>query len=78
MASTSSERMITCEEALQVARLDAEKVYRDLSGFRIEISLESDGWHIDYRLKNPKLRGGGPHYVIHSTTGAIVTKRYEQ
>ena len=69
---------ISCEQALQVARLDAEKAYRDLSPYRIEITREPDGWHIDYELRNTRLHGGGPHYVIDATTGAIVSKRYEQ
>ena len=66
------------DQALHVARLDAEKVYGDLDGFRIMISLEADGWHIDYELKDPTLEGGGPHYVIDATSGNIVAKRYEQ
>jgi hypothetical protein len=66
------------EEALALARQDAEKVYRDLSSFRIEVVREADGWHVDYYLKNPRLHGGGPHYVIDSGTGAILHKHYEQ
>lgn len=69
---------ISCDDALKIVRVDAEKAYRDLSPFRIEISLEGDGWHIDFELKNPRLNGGGPHYVIDAQTGAIRTKRYEQ
>ena len=69
---------VSCDEALKIARLDAEKAYRELSRFRIELSLEHDGWHIDYALKNPRLNGGGPHYVIDAQTGAILAKRYEQ
>jgi hypothetical protein len=49
-----------------------------LSPYRIQLVLEDDGWHIDYELKNPKLKGGGPHYIIDAHTGAIVSKRYEQ
>lgn len=69
---------IACDEALRIARVDAEKAYRDLAPYRIEICLEYDGWHIDYALKNPHLNGGGPHYVIDAQTGAILSKRYEQ
>jgi hypothetical protein len=68
----------SADEALKVARLDAEEAYRDLSPYRIEISLEQDGWHIDYEFKNPRMQGGGPHYVIDRTSGAILRKRYEQ
>jgi hypothetical protein len=69
---------VSCDEALRIARADAEKIFRDLSKFFIKISLEPDGWHIDYALKNPRLNGGGPHYVIDAQTGAILSKRYEQ
>ena len=34
--------------------------------------------HVDYDLKPPTLKGGGPHYVIDETSGAILKKRYEQ
>jgi len=67
----------TCDEALHTARLDAENVYGDLDGYRISVVLEADGWQIDYELKDPNLDGGGPHYVINSSTGAIIFKRYE-
>ena len=69
---------ISCDQALRIAWVDAEKAYLDLSPFRIEISLEKDGWHIDYELINRRLNGGGPHYVIDPVNGAILAKRYEQ
>jgi hypothetical protein len=70
--------LCSSDQALQRARLDAEKAYGDLSLYRITILLESDGWHIDYDLKDSTLDGGGPHYVIDSASGNIVSKRYEQ
>lgn len=69
---------ITSDQALRVARLDAEQVYRDLSPYRVSVALEQDGWHVDYELKDPRLQGGGPHYVIDPGNGAIVAKQYEQ
>ena len=66
------------DQALRIARLDAEKSYRDLGLFRIQVVLETDGWHVDYELKNPNLNGGGPHYVINATSGRIQSKRYDQ
>ncbi len=69
---------LASDEALRIARADAERVYRELNLFRIEMTLEDDGWHIDYELKDASLNGGGPHYVIDSTTGVIVSKRYSQ
>ena len=69
---------IAGDQALTIAQADAIKVYRDLSIYRIQLVLEPDGWHIDYELRDPKMKGGGPHYVINAATGAIVSKRYEQ
>jgi uncharacterized membrane protein YkoI len=69
---------IPCEEALAIARKDAETAYRDLSGSRIIIERKADGWHIDYELSDVYIHGGRPHYIIDATTGAIVSKRYEQ
>jgi hypothetical protein len=66
------------DQALAIAQADAALVYRDLSPYRIQLVLEDDGWHVDYELKNPRLKGGGPHYVIDAQTGDIVSKRYEQ
>lgn len=69
---------ISHSQALIVAEADALAAYRDLSPYRVSLILEGDGWHVDYDLKNPRMKGGGPHYVIDATTGAILSKRYEQ
>jgi hypothetical protein len=77
-AGTSSGVVLSGGQALAVAQADAMRAYRDLSPYRIQLVLEDDGWHVDYELKNPRLKGGGPHYLIDATTGAILSKRYEQ
>ncbi len=69
---------LSCDQALKIAREDAEQVYRDLSRYDIRLALEADGWHVDYELKDTRARGGGPHYVIDPSGGKIVSKRYEQ
>jgi hypothetical protein len=66
------------DQILAIAQADASRVYRDLSAYRIQLVLEEDGWRVDYDLKDPRLKGGGPHYVIDAHTGVIVSKRYEQ
>lgn len=76
--ATAHAPTLASDEALRIARADAERVYRELDSFRIEITREADGWHIDYELKDPNLNGGGPHYVIDATSGRIVSKRYDQ
>lgn len=44
-----------CDEALAIAQADALQAYRDLSGYRIELALETDGWRINYQLKDLRL-----------------------
>ena len=56
--ATTTGQGVTCDEALRVARLDAEGAYRDLDLYRIEVTRESDGWHIDYELLDPRCAGG--------------------
>jgi hypothetical protein len=69
---------LPCDQVLAVAQSDAARVYKDLSPYRIQLVLENDGWHVDYDLKDPRVKGGGPHYIIDAQTGAIISKRYEQ
>jgi hypothetical protein len=71
-------KLLTSDEVLRIAREDAEKVYKDLTRFRISIVLEPDGWHVEYRGTKPFVAGGGPHYVIDPVTGAIISKKYYQ
>lgn len=78
MIETIEATMLSAERALGIAQVDATRMYRDLSLYRIRLELEADGWHIDYELKDAHLKGGGPHYVIDRVTGAIVSRRYEQ
>jgi hypothetical protein len=74
----SDKKHISSDKALKLARLDAEKAYRDLSAYRAIVSREPDGWHVDYELKDTNASGGGPHYIIDAATGRIISKRYEQ
>ena len=69
---------LTADQVLAIAQADGLRAYRDLSPYRIHLVLEDDGWHVDYELKDIRLHGGGPHYVIDARTGAIISKRYEQ
>jgi hypothetical protein len=69
---------LACDEILRIAHRDATAAYQDLSGFKISLVHESDGWHVDYDLTDPQLAGGGPHYVIDALSGQILWKQYEQ
>jgi len=70
---------ITSDQALRIARLDAERVYRDLSPYRASVVLEENGWHRNQGPAAPRGRpGGGPHYVIDPISGDILSRLYEQ
>jgi hypothetical protein len=78
IVSSTGAASLAGDQVLAIAQADAARKYRDLSPYRIQLVLEADGWHVDYDLKDPKLKGGGPHYIIDARSGDIVWKRYEQ
>jgi hypothetical protein len=69
---------LTVPDAFRIAHQDAQSVYGDLFGFKITLTPCSDSWQVDYDLMDATAVGGGPHYVIDSHTGAILSRRYEQ
>ena len=69
---------ITKEQALAIAKKDAEKEYGDLSYYEVSCTLKDEAWHIDYALIDKSLLGGGPHYIISATDGTFIDIRYEQ
>ena len=75
---TSGATTLAGDRILAIAQADASTVYQNLAAYRIHLVLESDGWHVDYELSDPRLKGGGPHYVLDAHTGEIISKRYEQ
>jgi len=77
-ASKRATEPISSDQALRIAREDAEKAYRDLSPYKITLFLEKERWYIDFDLKDTGIRGGGPHYIIDAGAGTIVWKVYEQ
>lgn len=78
MIESGSPPVIQREEALKIARMDAEKAYGDLSPYHVSITFEKDGWHVGYELRNPDQQGGGPRYIIDSATGEVISKKYSQ
>jgi hypothetical protein len=75
---TSGIGPLAADQALSIAQADATNAYRDLTKYHIHVVFEADGWHVDYELKNARMKGGGPHYVIDPASGHIVSKRYDQ
>jgi hypothetical protein len=69
---------IPASRALAEAETDALRAYGDLSPYRVQLHLDHDGWHVDYEINDPDAQGGGPHYLIDATTGAIRDKKYYQ
>src|SRR5262249_52891102 len=62
------------EEALAIVEADAVMA-RGLTRHKTRVVLEDDGWHVDYELKNTRMRA--VHYVLDALTGEIVSKRYD-
>ena len=69
---------ITKEDALRIAREDAERTYVDLSIYSVTAERDGDHWKVDYHLADPYTVGGGPHYVISAVTGEVLSRKYEQ
>jgi hypothetical protein len=79
MSTTVVRPTVSRQQAIAIAEADAAPVYGDdLLHLTLEVSLQDDGWHVDYELRKPRWAGGGPHYVIDATTGAILSKKYQQ
>jgi hypothetical protein len=78
MMATAIAPAITSDEALKIARLDAETKYRDLGRFRIEITFQDGAWHVAYHPSARASHGGGPHYIIDALSGEIRWKCYYQ
>ena len=74
----ASPKQLTADEILRIAREDAERAYKDLNRFKINLYLEPDGWHVEYHLTKQLVAGGGPYYLIDPVTGTIVSKKYYQ
>ena len=77
-ATASTTPVVSRQQAIAIAEADALPVYGDLTDLTLEVALHDDGWHVEYWVRKPRVAGGGPHYVIDATTGAIVSKKYYQ
>jgi len=71
---------LTSDEILKIARLDAEKAYRQLAAYVIHITLadEDSVWKVEYELKDKDMEGGGASYQIDPYSGEILSKKYYQ
>lgn len=80
MTATLSPPVLSCDRILSIAHADATSAYPDLTRHRVEIHLESDGWHVEYLFRGDGRfhTGGGPVYLIDAETGAILDKKYYQ
>ena len=78
MSVTTEPTVLTCDQILRIANGDAIVAYRDLTGYRIEMWLADDGWHVEYHVDPAHGQGGGPYYVIDPVDGSIKSKRYYQ
>ena len=80
MTTATAAPAMSRPHAIGIAEADALPMYGAyLHTLVLEMTLHDDGWHLKYSPRRQGFRtGGGPHYVIDATTGAIVTKKYYQ
>lgn len=70
--------MITKERAIEIAKKNAKDYYKDLSIYEINATFFDTVWHVDFELKDAKLDGGGPHYVISAKDGKVIDFKFYQ
>jgi hypothetical protein len=68
---------ISREEAVTIARKDADNAYGSSTTLSLTVCELSSVWRIIYSPRQG-LNGGGPEYVIDKTTGKILDKKYYQ
>jgi hypothetical protein len=78
MSTSVQPARLTSDQVLRIANEDAERMYGDLTDLKVSVRLHSDGWHVEYEPDDPRLQGGGPHYVINPYDGSITSKTYFQ
>lgn len=77
-SNKKNEFMITKEKAIEIANHNASLYYRDLSIYEMKVQLVDSNWKVDYELKDNKLDGGGPHYIISGKSGKIIESHFYQ
>ncbi len=65
------------ERAIAIATADASKVVR-LEECDASVFDEREFWHVAFALKNKKLNGGCPDYLIEKKTAQIVSRKFYQ
>ncbi|MCD4776184.1 MAG: hypothetical protein K8S15_09080 [Candidatus Aegiribacteria sp.] len=66
------------ERAIEIAKMDAANVYRDLSVYDVVVSEGEGVWIVRFVFSDKDMVGGGPEYEISMEDGAIVKKIYSQ
>lgn len=56
MAVEVTQPILAADQILTFAQSDAVRAYGDLSDYSVRLSLEDDGWHVDYDLRNPRTK----------------------
>jgi len=80
MTTVTATPVISRQQTVGIVEADALPMYGNcLHTLVLEMTLHGDGWHLVYSPKRQRYcTGGGPHYIIDATTGAIVSKKYYQ
>lgn len=68
---------IARQEAIEIARADAEEASENLSDCEPVATFDGTNWHVEYRLTTD-VDGGAPEYVIGGESGDILEQTYWQ
>ena len=66
------------EEAIEIAKHDADSAYGDISMYDIVIDTVGDRWKIDFVTNDSSKAIKGPHYLIAKLGGRFVMKHYDR
>ena len=72
--NNTMQQTISREEAIQIARKDAEGDYNPSFLENAAVTLEDDGWHVDLELVNMPYPHDILHYIIDAKNGGIISK----
>jgi hypothetical protein len=70
--------LISEKDAIQIATKDATKLWTTLDMFEMTVTELPGSWRVEFELRNKRLNGGGPSYVIDKETGKILSKIINQ
>lgn len=67
--------MITQQQAQKITQKDAQTALGDLEAYKVDVTLQFDGWHVDYILKGSETISA--QYVVDEDNGEVTSAKHE-